>query len=170
MKFAHALALVAVLGSTPLQAVDDTGLVLHDTGIGKRATGVGVVAGIKIKLGPDSVVDRSERVKLGIAAGPTLVLPNARTGGTTQRILPSAVSFDLRPGYSAKMNVAGQEVVAKYTQLGAAEKAKDGEEDGDDDKQSTGDKIAWVAAVAGGVMLVGVGVVAILISEADCCE
>lgn len=167
MKFGHGLALVALLGAMPLHAAEDTGLILPNNGIAQRGTGIGVMAGIKIKLGSDRVMKRSERVKLGIAAGPVFVLPDAQSASGLKRSEPSFVGLELKPGYSTSLKMAGQSVVADYTALGAAEK---GDED-DDDKQSTFDKVAWVAAVAGAVMVVGIGGLIIYINDDDrCCE
>ena len=73
-KIGHLVALFALLGAMPLQAAPDAGLVLHDTDIGQRNTGVGATFGIRIQLGPNRIVKKSERVKLGIAAGPVFVL------------------------------------------------------------------------------------------------
>ena len=167
MKLGYGLALVALLGSTSLRAAEDTGLILPDNGIAQRGSGIGITAGIKIRLGSDRVVKRSERVKLGIAAGPVFVLPDPRSASGLQRSDPSFVGLELKPGYSTSLKMAGQPVLARYTALGAAENDKED----DEDKQSTFDKVAWVAAVAGVVAVVGIGGLMIYINDDDrCCE
>lgn len=153
-KIGHSLAFVALMGAMPLQAASDPGLMLHDTGIGQRNTGVGATVGIRIQLGSDRVVQGSERLKLNIEAGPVIVSPDATAADGVRRGQASFVGFDLRPRYSTSLNFAGRPIATDYTRLGAAEKEKDGK---DDDKQNTGDKIGWVAAVAGGVMVALVG-------------
>lgn len=150
IKLAHSAALVALLTAAPLRAAPDTGLTLHDTGIGQRNTGVGATVGIRIQLGSSRVVKQQDRVKLGIAAGPVMVLPDPEAPNGVRRSQASFVGFDMRPGYSTSLNFAGQSIVTNYTRAGAAEK---GEDDQGNDKQTTGDKIGWIAAVAGGVMV-----------------
>lgn len=167
MKFGYGLAVVALLGSTSLRAAEDTGLVLPNHGIMQRGSGMGITAGIKIKLGSDRAVKRSERVKLGIAAGPVFVFSDAKKASGLKRSEPSFVGLELKPGYSASLKMAGQPLIADYTVLGAAEN----DEEGDNDKQSTFDKVAWVAAVAGVVTVVGLAGLIIYVSDDDrCCE
>ena len=153
-KCAHFVALAALLGSVPLQAASDSGLTLHGTGAGQRNTGVGATVGIRIQLGSDRAVRQSERVKLGIAAGPVMALTDTAALNGVRRAQASFVGFDLRPGYSTSFTFAGNPIATRYTRLGAAEKDKDG---GNDAKQSTGSKIGWVALVAGGVVVALVG-------------
>ena len=76
-KMLHFAILAAIASAGPLHAASDTGLQLHDTVIGHRNTGLGVSASIRINLGPGRIVRKSERVKLGIAAGPVFVIPDA---------------------------------------------------------------------------------------------
>ena len=161
----HLLAFIAIMSSVPLSAAHDTGLVLPDTGIGQRGTGIGVSTGIIIKLGPDRVFKDSERVKLGIAAGPVFTMRSGTASNGIVRGNPSLIRLEIRPGYSSSLNLAGQPLMTRYTVLGAAEN------DEDDNKQSTGDKVAWVAAVAGGVMVLLVGAATIaLMTECYECE
>ena len=166
-KFAHSLALCAILAATPLQAARDTGLILQDTGIGQRGTGLGVSASVQIKLGGDRVVKKSERVKLGLSAGPAFVKPDASAHNGILRGNSSLVGLEFKPGYSTSLNLAGAPVMKSYTLLGAAENDK---AENDEDKQSTVDKVAWVAAVAGGVMVVLVGGALIYLTNCDDCS
>lgn len=144
------LAIAALTATTPLHATHNTGLVLHDTGPGQRGLGVGVTAGIKIKLGPERVVKRSQRVTLGIAAGPVIVLPDAKSPNSLIRSEASLIGLEFKPGYSSSLNLSGRPILAKHTPLGAAERSED-------DGQDAGDKVAWVAAVAGVVAVVVIG-------------
>jgi|GEM_PF-6672640 hypothetical protein len=154
MKLGHILALTGLVLSPAAQAAPDTGLVLHNTGIGQIQTGVGAMAGVKIKLGSEREVKKSEKVKLSLAAGPIMAVPDAKSLDGLRRGEASLIGFELNPGYSTSVNFAGKPVAVHYTKLGAAEKS---EQEDDDGKQSTGDKAAWVALVAGGVMLALVG-------------
>lgn len=52
-NISHFAALVALFGTTPIHAAPDTGLTLHDTGIGQRGSGVGATVGLRIQLGSD---------------------------------------------------------------------------------------------------------------------
>jgi hypothetical protein len=149
-NISHFAALAALLGTTPIHAAPDTGLMLHDAGIGQRSSGVGATVGLRIQLGSDRVVKKSERVKLGLAAGPVFLLPDRAAHDGVRRGQASFVGIELKPGYSTSLSFAGKPIATGYTQLGAAEKEKDGDDEG---KQGTGDKIAWVAAVAGGVIV-----------------
>ena len=166
-KFAHSLALIVSLSASPLQAARDTGLILNDTAIGHRASGLGVSATVRIKLGSDQVVKKSERVKLGLSAGPAFVKPDSSARNGVIRGNSSLVGFELKPGYSTSLNLAGAPVMKSYTLLGAAESD---EADDSKGKQSTIDKVAWVAAVAGGVMVVLVGGVLIYLTNCDDCS
>jgi hypothetical protein len=160
----HFAALAALLGTTPIHAAPDVGLMLHDTGIGQRGSSVGATAGLQIQLGSDRVVKKSDRVKLGLTAGPVYLLPSPAAHDGARRRQASFVGIELKPGYSTSLNFAGKPVATDYTQLGAAEKEKDGDDDG---KQSAGDKIAWVAAVAGGVMVAPFGAAIVHCSDSD---
>lgn len=154
MKLGHILALTGLVLSSSAQAAQDTGLVLHNTGIGQIQTGVGAMTSVKIKLGSEREVDRSEKVKLNLSAGPIMAVPDATSLDGVRRGEASLIGFELNPGYSTSVNFAGKPVAIHYTKLGAAENDQDEEDDG---KQGTVDKVAWVALVAGGVMLALVG-------------
>ena len=103
----YTFALLALVSNGPLQAAQDTGLLLHDTGIGQRGTAVGATVTIRVKLGSARVVQKSERVKMGLNAGPIIALPNTRTQIGIRRIEPSLVGFEWKPGYAANLNFAG---------------------------------------------------------------
>jgi hypothetical protein len=158
MKIRCTVALIALLGSMPLQAATDAGLTLHNMNVGQRGSGVGTAVNLKLKLGSERIVRGSERLKLGIAAGPTLTMPNASSHHGIMRRQPTLVGIEFQPGYAASLNFGGKPVMTSYTHLGATENEKDGKDEG---KQGTGDKVAWVALVGGGVMLALIGVYAL---------
>lgn len=150
----YKFALLALASNGPLHAAQDTGLLLHDTGIGQRGTAVGATVTMRIKLGPEHVVRKSGRVKMGLNAGPIVALPNTRTQIGIPRIEPSLVGFEWKPGYAANLNFAGNSIATIQTRRGAAENET---EDSDEGKQSTGEKIGWIALVTGGVMVALLG-------------
>ena len=162
------LAALSFLVSGPVHAATDTGLLLHDTGIGPRGSGVGVSAHIRIKLGGDRTVRKADRVKLGLSAGPMTVIPNIRAAGGITRSAPSLASFEFKPGYSATFNLAGQSLLVDRAPSHAA--ADESEEERDAEEQSTGDKLAWIAAVAGGIGVIVTGVLIIKVSNGDFSE
>jgi hypothetical protein len=151
---------------SPAVAATDSGLLLHDTGIGQRGSGVGISAQISIKLGGKRSVNRAERLKIGIAAGPVTVVPNVKMAGGFVRTAPLLVGFDFKPGFSTSLNFSGQKILLSNRSISATEES----DQHDDDKQSNGDKIGWIAAVAGGVGLIVLGVLTIKASNGDFSE
>jgi hypothetical protein len=155
MRHLITAVILTSLAATPLQAASDSGLTLHNQTSASVSRGMGVQASLTLKFGDRRTVRASEKLALGIAAGPVISVTDSRGSGGTRRSGASVASFALKPGYSATLSLAGQPLIKSYTKLGAAdEQRSDGEK-----KQGTGDKAAWVAAVAGGVMvaLLGVG-------------
>ena len=112
------LAIAALIGSTPIQAAHDTGLYLPAAGLGQRGKGVGIAAGITIKFGPERVVKRNERIRLGIAAGPIFIIRDPRAANGQKRSEASLIGFEFKPGYSTSLNLSGRPVLARYTLLG----------------------------------------------------
>lgn len=171
-RTASALAILALIGSSTAQAAQDMGLTLHN---GPRASaprgGVGAQASVTIRLGDRRTVRESEKVMLGIAAGPMLAIPSRNSAAGERRAIAGLASFTLKPGYSSTVSVASQPVLRSYTLLGAAEAdQQEGGETKPKKKQRTGDKIAWVAAVAGGVMVLLIGAFAIACSGGNCSD
>jgi hypothetical protein len=129
-------------------------------------------------LGPQKKVAKKERVKLTLGAGPIMTFTDPSSANGYRRNDASLIGLELRPGYSTQLNFAGQPMLVGYTKLGAADKEqKTSENEGqspngktDKNKQSTGDKIAWVAAVTGGVMAVLVGIWYDACGEGRCSE
>ena len=159
------LAIVQIAVAGPAMAAQDLGLTLHDNGPQARQSGgIGVKSTLTIKLGHNRVVAPSERITLSAHAGPSVVLGNFR-GLETGRI--AALTWS--PAYRASFKLAGQDLYTYKTRLGAAE---DEQNDGNkpEKKQGAGDKLAWVAVVAGGVMLALIGAFVIQCSGGNCSD
>jgi hypothetical protein len=159
-----AFAVLAIIATPPATAASDPrGL---DDAAGSRSLsqgGFGAEIGMTIRFGDRSTVEDSERVRLGVAAGPILQMRNDTSRAGSRRVVSNAIGFTLKPGYSASATVAGQPVVTRYTELGAAERqAKD-----DSDGPST---LGWIAIAAGATTVV-LGVTFFAIEDAfDCTE
>lgn len=111
-----------------------------------------------------------EKVTLAISAGPVLAIADGRAAGGIRHATASFASVTVKPGYSTSLAVAGWPALSSFTALGAAEDEKDGDRGKSGKKQSTGSKIAWVAAVAGGVMIALIGAVVIHCDNGNCSE
>jgi hypothetical protein len=162
------VALFALLGSVPAQAANDMGLTLHQNSQGAATKGgIGAQASLRIRLGETRTSKASDKLVLGLRAGPIISVQDRRSGAATHQITSDLASLNFRPGYSFSANLVGKPVATHLTRLGAAE-----DEDQDAEKprkkQSTGDKAAWVALVAGGVMLLVVGVYVTTCLSGDC--
>jgi hypothetical protein len=118
-----AAALALVLG-TSAQAAQDAGLSVQNYRSGGVQSGIGAQLGMTLKLDSKRTVRNSERVQIGFAAGPVMIVPDAKTG-ITQRGINNLAGFNLRPGYSTTLTLAGQPVAKHYTVLGADEQTKD---------------------------------------------
>lgn len=148
-----AIVIAALLCSVPAHAATDMGLTLHN-GLALRGRAVGAQAGVTIKLGDRRVMRESEKVTLGIQAGPVFSVRDRSSVNGERRMVGNMLSLTLKPGYATSLSIGGQSLAAEYTSLGAAEADDEGKPK---KKQGTGDKIAWVAAVAGGVMVILIG-------------
>jgi hypothetical protein len=159
-----AFAALAIIATRPaIAASDPRGL---DNGAGSRSlsqSGFGAEIGMTIRFGDRSTVEDSERVRLGIAAGPILQLRNGTSRAANRRVVSNAIGFTLKPGYSASATVAGQPVLTRYTELGAAERqAKE-----DSDGPST---LGWIG-IAVGATAVALGAAYLALEDAlDCTE
>ncbi len=109
--------------SAPLVAAED----VKFNPIGQRdataRTGFGAQASVRIKLGGKQQVRGSERVALGIAAGPAVSLQ--RNGVTRTRVSP-ALGLTFKPGYETSFSLAGQRLATTYTKAGYAQAQRDG--------------------------------------------
>ncbi len=170
-RFTSAALMLALMSGSAAQAANDVGLTQHDgpRAFGSRG-GVGAMASVTIRLGDEKIVRASDKVTFGFAAGPTITIPTRNSVAAEKRGVAGLAAFSFKPGYASTLSLGGQPVLRSYTRLGAAEAGP--KEDGttkQQKKQSTGDKVAWMAAVAGGVMVVLVGVAAIVLMT-DCYE
>lgn len=155
--YVSAIVIAALLGSVPAHAATDMGLTLHD-GPALRGRAVGAQAGVTIKLGDRRVMRESEKVTLGIQAGPVLSVRDRSSINGGRRMVGNMLSLSLKPGYATSLSIAGHPLATEFTRLGAAEADEEGKPK---KKQGTGDKIGWIAAVAGGVMVILIGVAVI---------
>jgi hypothetical protein len=166
-------AIALIVGGVPAQAAQDMGLVLNGPPLQAAATGVGARASMTIKLGDKRSVAAPEKLVLGLAAGPILSAYDARRVGGVRQNTPVLAGIALRPGYSASLTVVGHPLATHYTRMGAAEQERKDDDAAQPDrkkKQSTGDKAAWVALVAGGVMVALVGVAVLHCSSGACSD
>ncbi len=164
------IALSMIATSLPAQAAQDMGLSYNGRAVGSTTYGMGAQANVRVKLGSRNTVRASDRVALGIAAGPIVTARDyQRPFGVRQGISP-VLGVAIRPGYSASLSIAGQSLETHHTKLGAAESDQQSSDRPQKEKQDTGEKVAWVAAVAGGVMLVLVGIVVARCTSGACSD
>ena len=157
-----ALVIAALLSSIPTHAATDMGLTLQKRPADASLSGaVAAQASVIVRFGDSRVMRDSEKVTLGIHAGPVLNVRDRSFNNDRRRMVGNMVSLNLNPGYATSLSIGGQPVATGYTRLGAVEADQEGKPT---KKQGTGDKIAWVALVAGGVMVVLIGAVAIALS------
>jgi hypothetical protein len=159
-----ALAILSLAIAPIAHAAEDMGLTLHNranTSAAPRA--VGAQASVTLRLGDRRTVRDAEKVTLAFAAGPILSVPAPNSIAREHRRVAALATFKIRPGYSTSLDLGGKRLATSYTRLGAAE-GEEEQQEKPKKKQSPGDKIAWVAAVAGGVMVLLVGAAAIALA------
>ena len=165
MKSVTAITACALIAaSMPAYAAQDLGLSVGSGRSSVASSGFGAQASVVIKFGDKRTVPVSEKVAFGIAASPVVSLRDGRSPGRVRDHISPTLGLTLRPGYSTTLDMAGQPLLTEYTRMGAAEESKKSDESDQSDgkkKQDTGDKIAWVALVAGGVMVALIGAAAI---------
>ena len=152
MRYLATAIVLANLIAAPLHAASDPGLSLHSQSARTTARSIALQGNITLKLGRGNDVRPSDRLALGIAAGPMLSIFDNRAGGV-KRNVASVAGVIVRPGYSATFNFAGQPFLKSYTRLGAAEADRDGSSSDQPKRRSSGKKVATGAAIAGGVAL-----------------
>lgn len=158
---ATALALVC---ATTARAARDAGLSVQNYRSSSLQSGVGAQLGLTLKLDSKRVVRDSERVQIGFAAGPVLMLPDAKTGAV-RRGISSLVGFSLRPGYSAKLTFAEQSVATRYTLLGAVENEKDEAQKPEKKKRKGPSTLGWIGIGLGAAAVGVVGYYAIALAS-----
>ncbi len=145
-----ALLIAALTVPNIAYAAQDAGLSHNNGRDAGFQSGLGAQIGMTVKLGDPRAVKGSDKFALRMNAGPVLLR------NTGQRSASNLISASFSPGYRASMQLAGQDVMTYTTKLGAADDEKnDGEQA--HKKQGTGSKAAWIALVAGGVMVALVG-------------
>jgi hypothetical protein len=122
-KIISGSAILAMMsGSTASLAAEDMGM-RYGPGLRQqeRHGGLGAQASIRIRLGDERTVRESERLALGIAAGPVLDARDTRTVMGKRTTIAGLASFSFRPGHSATVKLIGQPVAAQYRDSGTRE-------------------------------------------------
>jgi hypothetical protein len=161
-----ATAALALVSGTTAQAAQDAGLSAQNYRSAAPQSGVGAQLGMTLKLDSKSAVRDSERVQIGFAAGPVMMVPDAKTGGV-RRGISSMAGFSLRPGYSATLTFAGQPIATRYTVLGAAEETKDEASKPEKKKGKGPSTVGWIAIGVGGLVLTVLAAGAICAASRD---
>jgi hypothetical protein len=163
-----ATAAFALVSGTTAQAAQDAGLSVQNYRSGSLQSGVGAQLGMTLKLDNTRTVRESERVQIGFAAGPVMVVTDTKTGNI-RRGISNMAGFSLRPGYSAKLIFAGQPVATRYTVLGADEQAKDEANKPEKKNRKGPSTVGWIAIGVGAVVVTTLAVGAIALADAfDC--
>ena len=114
-KLCRILALLAVSGATSAEAAQDTGLMLHNQRNAVLARSNGVQMSLNLKFGDRRSVRKSERLRLGVSAGPLLTL----TDGS--RLAARTMEFSISPGYQTSFRAGNHDLASRYTAAGLAE-------------------------------------------------
>ena len=147
MKAITAIAAIAVLvSSIEVQAAQDMGLSFNSSQSSVTSRGFGAQANVTLKFGDRRTVAASQKLAVGIAAGPVMGIRDGRTGSVRDQLRPT-LGLTVRPGYSTSLNLAGQPLATGYTRLGAAEE-KQGKKTG----KKIGTAVAIAALAAGAVV------------------
>jgi hypothetical protein len=156
-----AAASLALISGTTAQASQDAGLSVQNYRSGSLQSGIGAQLDMTLKLDSKRAVRDSDRVQIGFAAGPVMMVPDAKTGNI-RRGISNMAGFSLRPSYSATLTLAGQPVATRYTVFGADEQKKD-EANKPEKKNRKGPSTVGYVAIGVGVILV-VGIIATAIT------
>lgn len=156
MKLLSSLTVLAVATAPfPALAARDPGLSHQSTALRhNRVGGVGLEAGLTLKLGDRRAVRPAERLRIGVAAGPSVA---ARTS--------SLAGLSINPGRSATFTLAGQPVARHLTRLGADEEGRDEKKDGKG--PST---LGWAAIGVGALVVAGGVTFALMLADAADCS
>lgn len=157
-RLIFATAALALVSGTSAQAAQDAGLNVQNYRSGGVQSGVGAQLGMTLKLDSKRAVREIDRVQIGFAAGPVMMVSDARTG-LVHRGIGSLAGFGLRPGYSATLTFAGQPIATRYTVLGKIQDQQD-LENKNRNGISTAGKIGIGIAVIAVVGLIGAVVLA----------
>lgn len=163
MFFAAITAISGVAApSVAAQDRPDLALAAGSSAIAERGTAV--MAAVSIPLGASRsarTVDR--RVSFDLVAGPSLRLSDGQRLNPSNVINGDGVRLSFTPGHSTRLSLNGRSLVTRYAtpQIAAAE----------GDESGTGLGTAGWLGIAGGVILVGLGVTYLAFEDAvDCTE
>lgn len=126
--------------------------------------GTAVTAGVRIALGRSRDTRTTDsKLRFDLVAGPSLRLSDGQRLNRTGLINGDGIRFSFAPGHSTRLSLNGRPLVTHYDNAEVAAAEKSEKEGG----ISTG---GWFA-IAGGVLLVGVGVAYLAYEDAvDCTE
>lgn len=123
--------------------------------------GLGAELRFTVPLGGDGSAPAGARLpRIEFNAGPTLLF-----GGDTvqpRSVQGGLMNLRLTPGHSSQLRLAGQNVTTTYGPLAADDEREESKKGG-----GIGSDIAWVALVAGGVMVTLIGVYALSCGSGD---
>ncbi len=155
MRRVASFAIITSLIAVPVHAAQDSGPSYSAQPARSSVNGVGAQASVTLKFGDRRTVRGSQRLALGIAAGPVVTVP---VRGQARQGVTNLIGFTVRPGYVSSLQLAGQPIVTHYTRLGAAE--AEGQEGGEEPRRRKGPStVGWVAIGLGvtAIAVVGVG-------------
>lgn len=159
-KIAVAVAISGLAFQSAAQAATDAGLTLNQGPAYSVQRAFGAQARLSLKFGSHKAVRPSNRLRLGLQAGPIMTL----TGPSTVRSMAPLASFSLSPGYSWRMELANRPLASHYTLVGKAERRST--ENPGAERLGIG-TAGWVGIGVGAALIVGVLVVADMARDAS---
>jgi hypothetical protein len=148
--------LVASFVAVPAQAASDSGLMLHSQSARTSARSFAVQGSVTLKLGGGDVVRSSERLTLGIAAGPMLSVVDTRAVGGVRRGVANVAGFTLKPGHSASLTLVGQTLVTRYRPRSIGYDLQPRKTAPGGERLNGFGKTAAIVALAAGVVVAGI--------------
>jgi hypothetical protein len=126
--------------------------------------GAAVMAAVRVPLGSSRVTPTADRkVRFDVVAGPSIRVFDGQQFHRAELINGDSVRFSFTPGHSTRLSLNGKSLVTHYAdaRIAAAE--------GDESDGGIG-TLGWLG-IAGGVILVGLGVTYLAYEDAvDCTE
>lgn len=158
------IAAATVTAALPLAAQERPDLALANSGSAVAERGTAVMASVRIPLGaPSERRSADQRVRFDLVAGPSIRLLDGSQLRQANVINGDGVRLSFAPGHSTQLSLNGRSLVTRYAnaQVAAAEGAGNG----------GGPTTAGWLAIAGGAVLVGLGVTYLAFEDAiDCTE
>lgn len=169
MKHFATTTVIAAITATAAQPVfaqerPDLAIVSSASAIAERGTAV--MASVRVPLGGSRARRGAsdQRVRVDLVAGPSFRLIDGSQLRQSNVINGDGIRLSFAPGHSTRLSLNGRSLVTRYTTLAAAE-ADGAERDGGGPTT-----VGWLA-IAGGVVLAGVGVAYLAFEDAvDCTE